>query len=163
MIEEGAWSEAVGSALSKLGVHVLDSQVLPLRELGSGRELIHGASGLGVVSAVRAATAGELSRVSGSFSEANLSAEERTQLCSFLLQVCRPSHLHPFGLNGHSRGQHILRLLMISLYHLKHAAAELLVFEHIILCKLSLSLVEGLVVSGMVGIRMTGLVMCFST
>lgn len=88
VIEEGAWSEAVGSALSKLGVQVLDSQVLPLRDLGSARELIHSASGLGVVSAVRTATAGELSRVSALFSAAGLSAEERTQLCSFLLQVC---------------------------------------------------------------------------
>ena len=93
MIEEGAWSEAVGSALSKLGIHVLDSQVLPLRDLGSGRELVHSASGLGVVSAVRAATAGESGRVGRLFNAADLSAEERSQLCSFLLQVCSPCHL----------------------------------------------------------------------
>ena len=91
VIEEGAWSEAVGSALSKLGVHVLASQVLPLRALGSARELVHSASGLGVVSAVRAATAGEHSKIDSAFSAAELSAEERTQLCSFLLQVCSTS------------------------------------------------------------------------
>ena len=93
MIEEGAWSEAVGSALSKLGVHVLDSQVLSLQDLGSARELVHSASGLGVVSAVHAAAAGEHSRISRAFSTAGLSAEERAQLCSFLLQVCdNPCH-----------------------------------------------------------------------
>ena len=87
VIEEGAWSEAVGSALSKLGVHVLDSQLLPVHKLGSARELVHSASGLGIVSAVRAATAGQPSRLNGAFSAAALSAEERVQLCSFLLQV----------------------------------------------------------------------------
>ena len=87
MIEEGAWSEAVGSALSKLGVHILDSSVLPLRALGDARGLVHSASGLGVVSAVHDATAGECSKIGDMFSGTKLSAEERTQLCSFLLQV----------------------------------------------------------------------------
>lgn len=87
MIEEGAWSEAVGSALSKLGIHVLDSHTLPLQGLGQAKELIHSASGLGVVSAVHAAAAGDRSRISAMFSAADLSAEERAQLCSFLLQV----------------------------------------------------------------------------
>lgn len=87
MIEEGAWSEAVGSALSKLGVHVLDSNILPLRDLGDAKGLVHSASGLGVVSAVHNATAGERNKIGEMFSGAKLSAEERTQLCSFLLQV----------------------------------------------------------------------------
>ena len=87
MIEEGAWSEAVGSALSRLGIHVLDSHILPLQGLGQAKGLIHSASGMGVVSAVRAAAAGDRSRISAIFSAADLSAEERAQLCSFLLQV----------------------------------------------------------------------------
>lgn len=107
VIEEGAWSEAVGSALSKLGVHVLDSQALPLRDLGSARELVHSASGLGVVSAVRAATAGERSRVRDTFRAANLSDEECAQLCSFLLQVCNTTgtHISPAWMYSHGRVQ----------------------------------------------------------
>ena len=86
MIEEGAWSEAVGSALSKLGVHVLDSHILSLQDLGGARQLIHAATGLGVVSALSAAGAGGSIRVDMS-SAARLTSEERAQLGSFLLQV----------------------------------------------------------------------------
>ena len=86
VIEEGAWSEAVGSALSKLGVHVLDSHILSLQGLGGARQLIHTATGLGVVSALSAAGAGDSSREE-KFSAARLTSEERAQLCSFLLQV----------------------------------------------------------------------------
>ena len=94
VIEEGAWSEAVSSALSKLGVHVLDSQILPLHGLGGARQLIHTATGLGVVSAMSAAGAGD-SSVEERFSAARLTSEERAQLCSFLLQV-RYIHTTPF-------------------------------------------------------------------
>ncbi len=86
VIEEGAWSEAVGSALSKLGVHVLDSHILSLQGPGGARQLIHTATGLGVVSALSAAGAGDSSREE-KFSAARLTSEERAQLCSFLLQV----------------------------------------------------------------------------
>ena len=109
VIEEGAWSEAVGSALSKLGVQVLDSQVLPLPDLGSARELVHSASGLGVVAALRAATAGERSRVGEAFRAASLSDEERMQLCSFLLQVCIPprADISPVQFLSHSTIQEV--------------------------------------------------------
>lgn len=87
VLEEGAWSEPVGSALCKLGVHVLDSQILSLHDLGEGKGLIHSASGAGVVAAVHAAAAGDRGRVKEMFEKASLTAEERAQLCSFLLQV----------------------------------------------------------------------------
>lgn len=45
VVEEGAWAEGVTAALSRLGVHVLNSSVLPLADMGCVRSLVNAATG----------------------------------------------------------------------------------------------------------------------
>lgn len=88
VVEEGSWAEAVGSALAKLGVRVLDSARLPASALGAaGRRLVRPATGGGVLAAIGAAAGGDLGRIGRTFVASGVTAAEREQLRSFLLQV----------------------------------------------------------------------------
>lgn len=97
VVEEGSWTEAMGSALSKLSVQVLDSRVLAAAQLGAaGQSLIRPATGAGVLAALSATADGDLGRLGRNFVSAGVSAAEREQLRSFLLQVtpCSSWHSH---------------------------------------------------------------------
>ncbi|BDA44284.1 probable Sacsin [Coccomyxa sp. Obi] len=86
VVEEGAWAEGVTAALSRLGVHVLDSSVLPLADMGSARSLVNAATGSGVLAAISNAAGGDLGRVGRNLITGGATSAERQQLRIFLLQ-----------------------------------------------------------------------------
>ena len=94
VVEEGSWAEALGTLLAKLGVHVLDSRILPMAALGSAAQrLIRPATGAGVLAALGAAAGDDLGRMGRAFVTADVSAGQREQLRGFLLQVPAPAVL----------------------------------------------------------------------
>jgi len=87
VVEEGAWAEGVTSALSKLGVHVLDGSILPLAAMGPAHSLVNAATGGGVLAAIGSAAGGHRTAMEGQLAAAGASLAERQQLRAFLLQV----------------------------------------------------------------------------
>ena len=94
VVEEGAWAEGVSAALSRLGVHVLDSSVLSLADMGCARSLVNAATGSGVLTAISNAARGDLGRVGRNLIADGASSADRQQLRTFLLQVQFPCLVH---------------------------------------------------------------------
>ncbi|KAK9808692.1 hypothetical protein WJX72_002029 [[Myrmecia] bisecta] len=89
VVQEGSWAEAVGTALAKLGCHVLDAGMLPDRVQHTQLlKYVHPSSGAGILAAIGAAAeSDDVGAHAMQLAErADLTAAERQQLRTLLLQ-----------------------------------------------------------------------------
>lgn len=85
VVKEGSWAEAAGTAISKLGCRLLDASNINIKHPQIDA-YVHEADAGGILSAVAGTCAGDSAALSQKFSEAGLTALQRHQLRTFLLQ-----------------------------------------------------------------------------